>query len=74
MEQETLRMLRDLAERISVLEAENKSLKEQLHVTDLLAKSGSPVVSDEERKSAVDELTKLKEIDEIKSGYRAAFK
>ena len=74
MEQETLRMLRDLAERISVLEAENKSLKEQLHVTDLLAKSGSPVVSDEERKSAVDELTKIREIEQINEQNRAAFK
>ena len=70
MEQETLKMLRDLAERVSVLEAENKSLKEQLHVTDLLAKSSSPFVSDEERKNALDELTKLKEIDEIKSAFK----
>ena len=74
MEQETLKMLRELAERISVLEAENKSLKEQLHITDLLAKSSSPVVSDEERKKAFEELEKLKVAEQNANNLSAQFK
>jgi hypothetical protein len=72
--EELYRLVQELAEKVAYLENENRELRYELKKTSLIAKTGSPMCSVEEKQNATLELNKMFEMEKIQEENRAAFK
>ena len=72
--EELYKLVQELAEKVAYLEQENRDLRYELKKTSLIAKTGSPICSIEEKQNATVELNKMLEIERKQEENRAAFK